>query len=278
MRLMIPFQCGDDQLAGTLDTGDAETGIFVVSGGNEIRAGAFGGQAAMAAHFATLGYPAFRFDRRGIGESEGVNAGFENSADDIAAALIAFRNAAPHVKRIIAFGNCDAASALALYHHSLPIDALILANPWVIETASGDPEQPAVPNADAIRARYWARLKNPRSLIDLLSGKIDLRKLAGGLASAARKQPASGLAVRLANALARSEIPTSLLIARHDTTAMAFMGAWHSDAFKGVQTRQSVNLEQFDTASHSFADAASRRWLFGQIESRCQIMSMQPTR
>lgn len=268
MRQMISFLCGDDLLAGTLDAGDLATGIIIVSGGNEIRGGAFAGQATMAAHFATLGYPVFRFDRRGVGESEGLNTGFENSADDMAAAVAAFRTAAPQIERIIAFGNCDAASALALFHHKLSIDALILANAWVIDPPSGD-AAPA-PNADAIRARYWARLKNPRSLIDLLSGKIDLRKLASGLASAARKQPVSGLAEDLATALARSVVPTTVLIAQRDTTAMAFMGAWQSGIFADVRARPDVRLAQFDTASHGFADAASRHWLFEQIQSQCE--------
>jgi exosortase A-associated hydrolase 1 len=270
MRQMISFLCGDDLLAGTLDTGDLPIGIIIVSGGNEIRGGAFAGQATMAAHFAVLGYPVFRFDRRGVGESEGLNTGFENSADDIAAAVAAFRNAAPGIERIVAFGNCDAASALALFHHKLSIDALILANAWVIETPSGDADQSPAPNANAIRARYWARLKNPRSLIDLLTGKIDLRKLAGGLASAARKQPVSGLAARLATALARSVIPTTVLVAQRDTTAMAFMGAWQSEIFADVRARPDVRLAQFDSASHGFADAASRHWLFEQIQSQCE--------
>lgn len=275
MRQMTTFACGDDLLVGTLDQGDLQTGIIIISGGNEIRSGTFGGQAAMAAHFAALGYPVFRFDRRGIGESEGVNTGFENSADDIAAAVAAFRTAAPQIERIIAFGNCDAASALVLFHHKFPIDALILANPWTIDAPSGDTEQPSSPNADAIRARYWARLKNPRSMMDLLTGKIDLRKLASGLASAAQKQQPSKLAADLAKALARSEVPVSIFIARKDRTAMAFMGVWHSTLFTLAKARSDICLKHYDTASHSFADNASRRWLFGQIETRCGEVSMQ---
>lgn len=270
MRQMISFPCGSNQLAGTLDIGDHATGIIIVSGGNEIRSGAFTGQATMAAHFAALGYPVFRFDRRGIGESEGINTGFENSADDIAAAIAAFRAAAPKIERIIAFGNCDAASALVLFHHNLAVDALILANPWAIDILPGATEPSPAPNAVAIRARYWARLKNPRILVDLVTGKIDLRKLASGLSLAIRKQPVSGLATQLAAALARSAVPTTVLIARRDTTAMAFMGVWQSGIFADVRARSNVSLEQFDTASHGFADAASRLWLFEQIQSYCQ--------
>jgi exosortase A-associated hydrolase 1 len=270
MRRMISFSCGPDMLLGTLDEGMGDVGLLIVSGGNEIRSGAFGGQSALAAKLSEAGYAVFRYDRRGIGESEGQNTGFEASAEDIGAAVAAFQQSAPEVKRIIAFGNCDAATALVLFHHDNAIDGLILANPWLIETPAETDEQTSTPSATAIRARYWARLRNPRSLIDLLSGKIDLRKLAKGLASASRKEPVSGLGVRLAGSLAKSTVPTRLLIARHDTTAMAFMGAWHSAEFAEARAKAHIQLDQFDTASHSFADEASRHWLYNSIRQTLQ--------
>lgn len=266
MRRMIDFDCSSDRLVGTLDEANGETALLIVSGGNEIRSGAYAGQAAMAAHFAAKGYPVFRYDRRGIGDSEGTNGGFESSADDIAAAVATVRRALPHVRKLVAFGNCDAATALALFHSDIEIDALVLANPWTIETTANE-DAPTPPSAAAIRARYWARLKNPRSLLDLLSGKIDLGKLAGGLAKAAAKEAPSSLAARLADALATTSIATDILIAQKDTTALAFMGAWKSSLFEPVRTIKSVSISSFDTASHSFADKPSRDWLFRQIES-----------
>jgi alpha-beta hydrolase superfamily lysophospholipase len=129
------LHCEGAWCAATLDEGNAAPGLLIVSGGNEIRSGAHAGQAAMAAHFAGLGYPVFRYDRRGIGDSEGENGGFEASAADISAAVAAFRAEAPHVTRIVAFGNCDAATSLAFFHAGLGIDRLLLANPWVIEAS-----------------------------------------------------------------------------------------------------------------------------------------------
>ncbi len=264
MRRMIDFDCAGDLCVGTLDEGEGTAGLLIVSGGNEIRSGAYAGQAMMAGMFAAMDAPVFRYDRRGIGDSEGINSGFDGSAQDIAAAAAAFRKNAPHVTRIVAFGNCDAASALALYHDGLGIDALILANPWVIEAAvTQDAATP--PSAAAIRSRYWARIKNPRSLIDLLTGKINLRKLAGGLASASRKNEVTGLAKRIAESLAQTPLPVHLLIARRDTTAMAFMGAWHGGAFGPVRERSNVQIEICDTASHSFADASAKAWLVDKL-------------
>ncbi len=264
MRRMIDFECAGCRLAATLDDASGTTGLLWVSGGNEIRCGAYGGQAALAAQFAARGYPVFRYDRRGIGDSEGINGGFENSAEDIAAAVGAFRANAPQITRLVAFGNCDAASALALFHPNLPIDALILANPWVIEGPEGG-DGPTQPSSAAVRSRYWARIKNPRSIVDLFSGKIDLRKLAGGLVRAARKDTPSGLSARLAAALAATKVPVRILLARRDTTALAFAGAWHDTSFGSVRNKANVGLEQVDSASHSFADAASQAWLVEQI-------------
>jgi len=264
MRRMIDFDCSGDLLVGTIDEGHGSTGLLIVSGGNEIRSGAHAGQTAMAQHFAANGYPVFRYDRRGIGDSEGVNGGFESSAEDIAAAVIAFRHAAPHIRRLVAFGNCDAASALALFHADVQIEALVLANPWVIGGTSGE-DTPTPPSAAAVRARYWARLKKPRSLIDLLTGKINFTKLAGGLAKAAQKEPASALAQRLASAFSATGRRVRILIAHQDTTALAFMGAWKGDAFADARNGGNIVLASFGTASHSFADALSKEWLYEQV-------------
>lgn len=265
MRRMTGFDCEGAWCAATLDEGNATTGLLIVSGGNEIRSGAHAGQAALAEHFSDLGYPVFRYDRRGIGDSEGENGGFETSAPDIAAAVTAFRAEAPHIGRIVAFGNCDAATALALFHEGLGIDALLLANPWVIEAPVQATDEPATPSAAAVRARYWARLKNPRSLLDLLTGKIDLKKLARGLKTAATADAPSPLAGQLAQALGKSTTPAKILIAERDSTALAFLSAWNSAGFAVVRSRPDVYLERIDSASHSFADAASSAWLRQQI-------------
>lgn len=264
MKWLTGFDCEGAWCAATLDDGDKTTGLLIVSGGNEIRSGAHAGQAALATHVSALGYPVFRYDRRGVGESEGENRGFESSAADIAAAVTAFRNEAPHLQRIVAFGNCDAASALALFHGGLPIDRLVLANPWVIE-AGPETDAPAPPSAAAIRARYWARLKNPRSLIDLLTGKIDVRKLAGGLARAAQKEAPTGLAQHMGCALATSATPLTILLASRDTTALAFIAAWKGSAFDDVRDRSDFDVQTLDSASHSFADAESKQWLIRQV-------------
>jgi pimeloyl-ACP methyl ester carboxylesterase len=151
-RLPLTFRCNDLRLAATLDTAPGTAGLLIVSGGNEIRAGAFGGQAELAAHIARAGFPVFRFDRRGVGDSEGENRGFRRSAKDIAAAIEAFRAIAPQIERVIAFGNCDAASALMLMGGA-GCNGLVLSNPWTIEEgADGISDASTLPLTRSARA------------------------------------------------------------------------------------------------------------------------------
>ena len=58
-RLSHTFGCGSLTLAGTLDTAPGSAGLLIVSGGNEIRSGAFGGQADMAARMLDAGAVAY---------------------------------------------------------------------------------------------------------------------------------------------------------------------------------------------------------------------------
>ena len=250
MRKPLEFTCEGDTLLATLDTAPGETGLLIVSGGNEIRAGAWAGQALLAARVAAAGYPVFRYDRRGVGDSSGANLGFRECRDDAVAALAAFRTAAPGLRRVVAFGNCDAASALMLSGADLAIDALVLANPWTIEGADEAVQAPA-----ALRRRYAAKLADPAEWKRLLSGAIDLRKLAAGLRQAAAPAPQSALAEQMRAGLARYTGSATILLAEHDRTAELFTAAWGEDP----------RIARLASASHSFADEAARDWLLQQI-------------
>ncbi|MFN4096781.1 MAG: hydrolase 1, exosortase A system-associated [Sphingomonas sp.] len=264
MRRLISFPCAGETLAATLDQAPGTTGLLIVSGGNEIRIGAHRGMAELAATIATAGHPVFRYDRRGIGDSSGKNNGFESTTQDISEAAAAFRREAPHLTRIIAFGNCDAASALILFHADAPIDALILTNPWTIEpSADGN----TLPPAAAIRSRYVEKLKNPRELLRLLTGGVNIRKLVSGLAKASAKQsqPPTSLPARLASSLATTQIPVTILLAERDNTALAFADHWKSPAFAQSRTRHT--LTTCPTDSHSFARPADKAWLTEQVRA-----------
>ena len=94
-----------------------------------------------------------------------------------------------------------------------------------------------------------------------------MKKLAGGLARAAQKEAPTGLAQLIGQALSASSVPTTLLLANRDTTALAFASAWKGSAFDAARERSDVQLQALDSASHSFADTDAKAWLREQIEA-----------
>jgi len=250
MRRHLEFACEGATLLGTLDEAAGAAGLLWVGGGNEIRSGAFAGQAQLAVRIAAAGYPVFRFDRRGVGDSDGENRGFRGSAPDIAAALAAFRAAAPGLDRIVAFGNCDGASSLML-GSGCGAQALVLANPWTFD------EDDAAPPPEAIRARYAAKLKDPREWLRMAKGEVSLGKLAKGLARAAGPADApSPLAAEIEQGLAAFAGQVRILIAERDRTGQAFLAGWDAT---------DARLARCPDASHAFVEPDAREWMLNQL-------------
>ncbi|MBB5715405.1 exosortase A-associated hydrolase 1 [Sphingomonas aerophila] len=247
MRRVITFTCDRASLLGTLDAAPGATGLLILSGGNEVRAGAHRGMALLAAKVASAGYPVFRFDRRGVGDSEGENGGWESVEPDLMAALAMLRREQPQVTRVVALGNCDAATALARLGARAGVDALVLTNPWTGDDADG------LPPAAAIRQRYGQRLRDPAMWRRALSGNIAWGKLLRGMAKSLVLAP-STLLNRMAADLAAFPGPLTLVLARGDATAIGFRAFWTGAAFAPVRDR--ATLVELDTTSHSFQHAA----------------------
>ena len=259
LRRLITVRCADETLVGTLDEARGRVGLLIVSGGNEIRSGAHRGMTLLAARVAAAGFPVFRFDRRGIGDSSGENGGYLSSRDDIRAAAAAFEREA-NPERIVAFGNCDAATALALFACDLNLTRLVLANPWTVEPIDD------LPPPAAIRAHYAAKLTNPREWWRLITGGVNLAKLARGLRRS-RQAPAAALADQLALSLAGLPAPATILTARGDATAVAFRAALPH-----------VPVVERDSASHSFAATGDADWLYDQIVTALRAAERDITR
>ena len=249
-RCHLTFTCEGSTLVATLDEGAAPSGLLIVSGGNEVRSGPWNGQAQLAARIAEAGFPVFRFDRRGIGDSEGPNGEYRSSAPDIAAAIAAFRLACPDLTRVVAMGNCDAASALMLAGGA-GCDGLILSNPWTIE------DETAEPPPEALRGHYRQRLADPAALKRLLRGEVKLGALFASLLGAVKPAPPqTGLAQDMAAGIAGFAEPIMFLLAGRDRTAQAFLSAW-----KKGDTR----IRICEGASHSFVEPQARDWLLERV-------------
>lgn len=250
-RRQFTFLCEGSKLAATLDDGDGQTGLLLVSGGNEVRAGAWNGQARFAGHVAAEGYPVMRFDRRGVGDSEGANGEFRSSGHDIAAALAAFREQCPRVTRVVGIGNCDAASALMLTGGA-GFDALVLSNPWTFD--DGGEEAPS----EVVRDHYRRRLTDPAAIRRLLTGRVAIGSLVRSLIAALRPSPdrRDGLATEMTEGLSGFAGPVRFLIAGRDRTGLAFLSKWD---------KADPRIRTCPDASHSYVEPDAREWLVREV-------------
>ena len=242
MRRLLSFACENAPLAGSLDEAAGTTGLLMVTGGSQTRVGSHRMYERLAKSLADNAIPCFRYDRRGVGDSAGEDPGFRGSGPDIAAAAAAFR-AQAGVDRIVGFGLCDGASALALFGRAAGLDALILVNPWLVE-AEADAPPPA-----AIRAHYRQRLLSAEGWRKIVSGGIDYRKLLKGIGKASAAQEGSPLARDVAAALRACGLRSWLILAEGDATAIAATQELKARAFAGlIEGREIVK-----TDSHTFA-------------------------
>lgn len=242
LRRLLTFPCGHEMLSGTLDEGDRPLGFLMVTGGSQTRTGSHRMSERLAKRLAENGYPCLRFDRRGVGDSSGDDPGYRNSSADLAAAAAALRSEMPGVARLVGFGLCDGATALALHGADAGISDVILANPWLVEASSGD-LAPA-----AIRSHYRQRLLSLAGWKKLLTGKVNVRKLATGVKKAGSATDSS-LAGEAARGLQRFGSPATLILASGDGTAAAAAAEVERPAFAGL-IDATVEIE---TDSHTFA-------------------------
>lgn len=257
MRRLIAFPCGDLTLAGSLDEAPGTTGLLLVTGGSQTRIGSHRMYEKLAKSLAEKGYPCFRYDRRGVGDSAGEDPGFRGSGPDLGAAAQAFRKEAPALRRLIGFGLCDGASAIALYGDEAGLDGLILANPWLVEAEEG------APATAAVRAHYRKRLLSREGWKRLLTGAINFRKLGRGLRSLFSRRQAESLSNDVASALLRHRLPTEVILCRGDNTAIAAdaeIRAWPYDGL--IRASQVI-----ETDSHTFARPGDDAMLLAAMEA-----------
>lgn len=245
MRRLLTFPCAGAELAGSLDEAVGAIGLLLVTGGSQTRIGSHRMYERLARALAEQGFPCFRYDRRGVGDSDGEDPGFKGSGPDLKAAAVAFRTKAPALERVIGLGLCDGATAIALFGREAGLDGLILVNPWLVEAEANEPP-PA-----AIRAHYRQRLLSREGWKKILSGAVDWRKLLSGVRRILRRDDSAPLARETAAALRAGGLRAWLILAEGDATGIAAVQELKAAAFRGlVEGREIIKSD-----SHTFARA-----------------------
>ncbi|MEM7224839.1 MAG: hydrolase 1, exosortase A system-associated [Pseudomonadota bacterium] len=268
----VSFQCAGDRLVGILHRTPEPTrrGVLIVVGGPQYRIGAHRQFVSLARKFCAEGIPVFRFDARGMGDSDGELQGFESISQDIAAAIDAFQAAEPGIERVVLWGLCDGASAAAFYGHQDPrVAGMVLVNPWVRSEAT---------QAEAtLKHHYGRRIADPETWRRLASGKISLGQSIGSIAGSLRTsiaarvgtaKVAASLPERVIDAIDRFEGPILLVLCGNDFTAQEFLvAARKSDTGRQVLEAPRVTQRHLPEANHTFSKKTWRDEIAAQTIS-----------
>ncbi len=237
--------------------------VLMAVGGPQYRVGSHRQFLLLSRRLAAEGYPVFRFDYRGMGDSEGGMRSFEQVSDDIGAAIDAFRNLCPQVRHLVLWGLCDAASSILMYLQATRdprVDGLVLLNPWVRSEASLAQTH--------IKHYYAQRLLQREFWIKLLSGRMRLLASLGEFLRNARKAGARASADpdralsfqgRMAEGWREFSGNILLVLSGEDYTAREFIEYCATDrAWNGLLDAGNVCRIELPGADHTFSSAALR--------------------
>jgi uncharacterized protein len=270
----------------------AGTGLLIIVGGPQYRAGSHRQYVQLARAVAAAGATAMRFDTRGMGDSTGEPRSLDEIEYDVAAAVQALVTAAPHIQRVALWGLCGGASAALLHWRQWQdsrVQGMVLVNPWVRseETLA----------RTRVKHYYLKRLQERSFWAKLFSGQVAAKAVAellanlrlaaragktgasGGAAAAAAPvlaPPAGGfvppspeglahdrlavpLQLRMAQAWAHFSGPKLLVLSGNDYTAKEFLETAQTDAlWRSNLALPSVQRLDMPGADHTFSTAQAQ--------------------
>lgn len=265
-RRALVFGSADNELVGILETPDCckERGIIIVTGGPQYRVGSHRQFVLLSRTLVEEGYPVFRFDYHGMGDSSGLLSDFTDALDDVREAVRVFRQETG-VTEVVLLGLCDAAAAsLMCVAEGLPLAGLVLINPWVRS-------EQGLARAH-LRHYYVRRILSGNPLKELIAGDLEIRKAITGFAQtlrAAFTQPASApsgprtesapageqdFREAMLEGMSRFDRPILLILSGNDLTASEFSDLVSLDRrWRKMMRRRSVTHRKLEDADHTFS-------------------------
>jgi exosortase A-associated hydrolase 1 len=267
----ITFDCLNEHLVGVISQPCAQlgstqnpqtpaptTGLIVIVGGPQYRAGSHRQFVLLARGLASAGIPVLRFDYRGMGDSTSEVRTFDNVNDDIAAAASALQASVPSITNIVLWGLCDGASAALLFCHSRQdarISGLCLLNPWVRSEVSLAKTQVKHYYTQRLRQKeFWLKLIRGKVAVSAAAGLIRNVRAAVGHRVVAKNNDDKPFQTRMAEGWMHFNGPMLLILSGSDYVAKEFLeysdtaSVWKNCLKHGSLTRQDIS-----EADHTFS-------------------------
>lgn len=173
----LSFSVQGSCLRGVLarpEPGGKSLGIVFVHGWSGNRSGPQGLLTHLARQFSAAGYPSFRFDFRGRGESEGdgLSASLPTMAEDLVGAAAAFR-AATGLDRLVYFGLCSGGNVTIGTLPNLSASGLILLS--VYPFSDGDAFGRDVHRTFHYLHVYWRKATQGSTWRRLFRGDVSIK-------------------------------------------------------------------------------------------------------
>jgi exosortase A-associated hydrolase 1 len=281
LEQVVTFEGAKEALVGILATPKetaSTTGVVVIVGGPQYRAGSHRQFVLLSRALAVAGYPVLRFDYRGMGDSTGERRDFLQVTPDIAAAIDALKRQQPAVTSIVLWGLCDAASAALLYcneSHDPRVRGLCLLNPWIRSEASLARAHVKHYYLDRLKQKdFWAKLVSGKVAGEALAGLWRNVRLMGSSTHGVAHATQAPFQLRMAQSWANFQGSILMLLSAHDYTAKEFLEHAAVDkTWAGLLDKGQVVRHELADADHTFSDSDARarvetltiEWLHGRV-------------
>ena len=238
------------------------TGVVLVVGGRQYRAGAHRQFVLLARALASAGFHVLRFDIRGMGDSAGDIRSYADTQEDICSAVHLLKQQAPKIERVVLWGLCDGATAAMLNVDRLPeVHGVVLVNPWVTtEVGFAKAQMKHYYQKRFLHADFWKKM---------LSGKLDFKASISSLVktcllafnlSKPDEEVIDELPKSVFESLAAFKGLVCVVVSQSDLTAMEFSEAF--DTWRASKNTMLSNLStRYVDADHTFSSKAQHEKL-----------------